>query len=354
MPEGLKPGTWLTTEASMTEQETSPLPTFHPVFEKQLAVAHEMLEIRGFFDSRGGRAAVVLMTRAQEGFCVLNAWMSPANESLTHIELVSMWRARDGQRAMLLVETSSTRSEIASQPAASHAVVLGTNAQRVWKAFESNSMGLAFDPQPNTVALLGAGEPLFLDSTGQFHARPAPKDSATGPEGTPPACPKTPNKPLGEIKSDPNGDDSDLAIGQWIPTDEASKLYRYWDTDDRAKVVFRKLLTVDGQEVEAAGIAGMDAVVVFLSPASKGFCVLNSRYWAWGGNGVYASSSWWLPKNQKLAVLLLGLTFEYHHGVAPEDPREESGGIALTLDGLRVRRASEKELALAQASQTPK
>lgn len=356
VPEGLKPGTWLATENSLTEQHTSPLSTFHRVFEQQLTVAHQTLEFWGFIesDSPGGRTAIVLMTRAQEGFCVLNAWMSPANEPLTRIELLSMWRSKDGQRAMLLVETSSTRSEISNQPATSHTVVLGTNAQKVWKAFESNSMGLAFDPQPNTVALLGAGEPLFLDATGQFHARPAPKGTATSPEGTSPTCPKTPNKPLGELASDPNGDDSDLKIGQWLPTDEASKLYPYWDTDNRSKVVFRRLLTVAGKEVEAVGITGTDAVVVFLAPAPKGFCVLNSRHWTWGGNGVQFSPTWWRPKNQKIAVLLLGLTFDYHHGAGPEDPRSEGGGFALTLDGLRVRLASASEKSSARASQTPR
>jgi hypothetical protein len=354
VPAGLKPGTWLAKDTSITEERGSPLPFFHPAFGQQLTVARESLEIRGFIESEdpGGRAAVVLMTRAQEGFCVLNAWMSPAGERFSRLVLVSMWRSKDSQRAMLLVEASEPHSG-AEHPSA-RAVVLGTNAQRVWKAFESNNTGLAFDPQPSgTVALLGAGTPLFLDATGQFQARPAPKANA-GAEGAPPTCPKTGNKPLGQLESDPLGEDSQLKIDQWVPSDAASQLYELWDTDSLAEVAFRKLLTVGGKEVEAVGITGNDAVVVFLAPAPKGFCVLNSRYWAFGGNGVHSSSSWWRPKNQKLAVLLFGLRFEYHHGVAPEDPREESGGIALTLDGLRVRRASEKEISLAQASQMPR
>ncbi|MFL5350203.1 MAG: hypothetical protein ACJ8AT_35965 [Hyalangium sp.] len=349
VPEGLKPGTWLAKDTSITAERGSPLPSFHPAFEQQLTAARETLEIRGFIEAenRGGRAAVVLMTRAPEGFCVLNAWMSPAGEHFTRLVLVSMWRSKDSQRAVILAEASAPPTNDSKSSA--RAVVLGTNAQRVWTAFEATSTGLAFDPQPGTVALLGAGAPLFLDATGQFQARPAPK-SAVAAEGTPPSCPKTGNKPLGKLESDPLGEDSQLKIDQWVPTDAASQFYELWDSDPLAQVAFRKLLTVGGKEVEAVGITGNDAVVVFLARASKGFCVLNSRSWAFGGNGVHASSSWWLPKNQKLAVLLFSLTFEYHHGVGPEDPREESGGVALTLDGLRVRLASKNEMTLAQAS----
>ncbi len=351
VPEGLKPGTWLAADALGTYgRPENPLATFRPAFQDHLTVARQQLEIRGFVESAdpGGRAAVVLMTPASEGFCVLNAWMSPAGERFSRLVLVSMWRSKDSQRAVLLAEASEPHSGGAS--ASARAVVLGTNAQHVWKAFEATSTGLAFDPQPGTVALLGAGAPLFLNDSGQFRPRPAAKD-AVAAEGTPPTCPKSGNKPLGKLESDPLGEDSTLKIDQWVPTDAASQLYELWNDDSLGQVAFRKLLTVGGKEIEAVGIAGNDAMVVFLARASQGFCVLNSRYWAFGGNGVHATSSWWRPKNQKLAVLLFGLRFEYHHGVAPEDPREESGGVALTVDGLRVRLASAKEVASARASQ---
>jgi hypothetical protein len=351
VPAGLKPGTCMPGDALGTEgRPENPLATFQPAFQDRLTVAREQLEIRGFVESAdaGGRAAVVLLKPNAEGFCVLNAWMSPAGERFSRLVLVSMWRSKDSQRAMLLVEASEPHS--GGSQASARAVVLGTNAQHVWKAFEATRTGMAFDPQPDTVALLGAGAPLFLDDTGQFRARPTPK-SAVAVGGTPPTCPKTGNKPLGPLESDPLGEDSKLKNDQWVPTDAASQLYELWDSDSLAQVAFRKLLTVGGQEVEAVGITGSDAVVVFLARASEGFCVLNSRYWAFGGSGVHASSSWWRPKNQKLTVLLFSLSFEYHHGAGADDPRSEGGGVALTLDNLRVRLASAKETASAQASQ---
>jgi hypothetical protein len=351
VPAGLKPGTWIPADALGTYgRPENPLATFKPAFQDHLTVAREQLEIRGFVESAdpGGRAAVVLLKPAAEGFCVLNAWMSSASERFSRLVLVSMWRSKDSQRAVLLVEASQPHS--GGSPASACAVVLGTNAQHVWKAFDAHSTGMAFDPQPGTVALLGAGTPLFLDDSGQFRARPLPKN-AVAAEGTPPTCPKSGNKPLGPLESDPLGEDSKLKNDQWVPTDAASQLYELWDSDSLAQVAFRKLLTVGGREVEAVGLTGSDATVVFLARASKGFCVLSSRYWAFGGNGVHASSSWWRSKDQKLAVLLLSLTLEYHHGAGSDDPRSEDGGVALTLDGLRVRLASAKERASAQASQ---
>jgi hypothetical protein len=354
VPAALKPGSWLAPEDFRIGRPTNPLPSFQPVFEKQLAVARETLEIRGFIESQdaGGRAAVVLMTRAQEGFCVLNAWMSPAGEHFERLVLVSMWRSKDSQRAMILAEVSAPHSS--DEHPSARAVVLGTDGKRVWKAFETNSTGLAFDPQPSTVALLGAGEPLFLDTTGQFQARPAPKGIPAGPEGASPTCPKTTNKPLGELTSDPMGEDTLLPSGKWVPSDGASQFYELWDSDNLAQVAFRKLLTVGGKEIEAIGLTGNDGVLVFLTPAPKGFCVLNSRKWPFGGNGVQFAQSWWRPKSQKLAVLFLGVTLNYHHGAGPDDPRSEYGSIALTLDGLRVRTASSTEKALASSSQTPR
>jgi hypothetical protein len=167
VPAGLKPGTWIPADALGTYgRPENPLATFKPAFQDHLTVAREQLELRGFVESAdpGGRVAVVLMKPAAEGFCVLNAWMSSASERFSRLVLVSMWRSKDSQRAVLLVEASQPSSD--GSPASACAVVLSTNAQHVWKAFDARFAGMAFDPQPGTVALLGAGAPLFLDDSG--------------------------------------------------------------------------------------------------------------------------------------------------------------------------------------------
>ncbi|WP_224372648.1 hypothetical protein [Hyalangium versicolor] len=354
VPAALKPGAWVASDAFDTVgQPENPLSTFHPAFKDQLTVAKEALEIRGFIESEdpGARVAVVLLKRVQEGFCVLNTWISSPSEHFGRLVLVSMWRSKDSQCGMFLIEASNPRS--GEEHPNVRALVLGTHGQHVWKAFEANSTGLAFDPQPGTLALLGAGEPLLLDAAGQFSPRPVPKGTPAAAQGTP-TCPKTGNKPMGSLESDPLGEDSSLSPGQWIPSDAASQLYSFWDKDSRGQVAFRKLLTVGGKEVEAVGLTGNDAVVAFLAPAPKGFCVLNSRYWPFGGNGVSFQQAWWTSKNRKLTVLLLEVTAEFHHGADADDPRAQDAHLALALDGQRVRLASASEEASARAAQKPR
>ena len=344
----LVPGARIATGAFDTVGDSeNPLAAFRTAFRDQLTVGGRPLEVRGFVraNSGEGRAVVLFSVASDSGLCVVNAWQS-AEERFTRLSLISMWRAKDGQRSLFLVEASSDRRGLDARTPASRSVVFSSDGSRVSIAFESTLPGLAFDPQPDTVALLGAGDPLFFDAeTNRMSPRPiVNRGSATG-EGT---CPATGNKPLKLARGEPGY--HRLAASGWLADDSVARLYDDWPTDPDATVAFRKLLMVDEHPVEVVAVGGSDALLVFLSPQAKGVCVLNVASWSWGGNGTsFASTSWWRAKNRKRAVLLTEVSFAYHHGVSPDDPRSEEASLAVTIDGLVVRKATSAEQTAARS-----
>jgi hypothetical protein len=343
VPEGLKPGRSL--EADVLEKQgyrENPLKTFETAFKEQLKVAGDVLDVQGFLerDDPRQRAAVVVMKKAADGgSCVLNAWLS--GEHLLQLRLVSMWRAKDGKRALVLVEASGAHAPGGK----AKSLVLGADSQRVWKVYETDAVGLAFDPQGATLVVLGAGAPLSLTDDWQLQARAAP-----GPAEGPQTCPKSGSRPLDEGRASAADADENLKRDQWVAADAPEQLYDLWKDDDQAHVAFRKQLAVGGRDVEVVGIAGQNASLVFLSRAPKGFCVLGVRYWSFGGNGVEFRPTWWTSPDKKVAVLLAQVTLNYHHGAGPEDARSKDEEVAIAIDERGVRPASPAEEARASAA----
>jgi hypothetical protein len=322
----------------------NPLAKSAAAFHDHLTIANQPIEVRGFVasDSRGGRGVVLFLSRTEDGLCIVDAWQSAADTLFTRLVLVSMWRSKDAQKALFLVEASGDRRGVDARPPAFHSVVFATDGSRVSVIFESDLAGLAFDPHPDTVALLGAGEPLFYDQTGRLTARPATNRGPATGDGT---CPANGNKPLRIARADTGY--RRLTLDRWLADDYVLHLYEDWATDVEAKVVFRKLVSVAGHEVEAIAVAGSDALLVFLAPKTKGFCVLNVVSWAWGGNGTsFDSITRWHTKDRRRAVLLANVTFAYHHGAAADDPRSEQANVGAHLRRLGgetgVRRAGER------------
>ena len=320
---------------------------------ERLSVSGRPVEVRGFIErgsAEGGQATVLLLSPAHEGFCVLSSWQTPVGTPFARLSLVSAWQSRDGHQALVLLEATGDRTSVAASasPPAFLSVVFATDGTRVRRVLERDVGGLAFDPQPGTPVLLGAGEPLYLDDMGLFRPRPGAQSATTVSV----VCPKTRNARL-DI-TNPESQGPDLRLDTWLPGDEVGRLYERWGRDDRARVAFRHLVRRGVDEVEVVGIQGDAASIVFLSRAPKGFCVRNAWYEPWGGNGVaLGRPSWWPSPDGRRVVLLVGLALNFHHGVDPDDPREEAGEVALTLDGVIVRDATTQERELARAGQRP-
>jgi hypothetical protein len=349
VPASLTPGTWLPAGAFDTfGGAENPLPNAHLGFQESIALGSEKLEVKGLVESDppGGRGTVLILAPVENGSCVIDAWQTPAGSRFVKLSLLSVWRPKDGRRAFLLVEASGTRPTDDGSPPIAKSVVLAIDSTRARKVFDANAAGLAFAPQPGTLALLGAGAPLLLGDAGEFRPRTTSRSPATAAG----ACPKSGGTPLGDDASDPSPTSAGLARDRWIPSDAASSLYPQWSNDDRAKVAFRKLLTSGKEELEVVGITGSDAALVFLAPAAKGFCVLNVWYQSWGGNGVtFQPASWWQSKDERLTILQLDVASAYHHGADADDAQSEEQHLAIAIDGLRVRNAAAAEQALASA-----
>lgn len=347
----LVPGHWAEAEAFGSIEDRRSGYVAQAAFPpEQLTVGNRLVEVRGFIESgssTGGRGTVVFLSPWGGGFCVANAWRTPPQTSFAHLVLVSTWRARDGREALVLLQASSRRSAARSS-AAFVSVVLATDGTHVRKVFEREIGGLAFDPQPGTVALLGSGEPLYLDHADVF--RPLPRSmSGAKPART---CPKTAN---GRV--DAPGTQShapDVQPDTWLPGDEAARLYERWGADDGARVAFRRLLSLGAREVEVVGIEGAAATVAFLALTPAGFCVSNSWYQVWGGNGMtFGRPRWWRSSDGRRAVLLIDVRSSYHHGAGSDDPRDEEQELALAFDGVVVRDATSQERNLASAVRQP-
>jgi hypothetical protein len=340
------PGAFDTTGAA-----DNPLSRFATAFRDQVTLATQALEVRGFVasDSDGGRAVVLFFNRTEDGLCIVNAWQSAAEPLFSQLSLISVWRSRDARHALFLVEASGDRRGVDARPVAFQSIVFASDGSHVSVVFESDLPGLAFDPRPDTVALLGAGEPLFYEqASGRLTVRPAANRGPATGDGT---CPASGNKPLKFARSDAGY--HRLSLDRWIADDTILSLYDDWPVDAGARVAFRKLLSVAGHTIEAVAVAGRDALLVFLAPQAKGFCVLNVVSWSWGGNGTsFNSIVWWHTEDWKRAVLLADIAFAYHHGATADDPRSEETAVALTLEGLQVKKATSAQETAARASRS--
>jgi hypothetical protein len=349
VPASLAPGTWLPATAFDTfGGAENPLPNARPTFQESIAVGSQKLLVKGLVESDppGGRGTVLILAPVENGSCVVDAWQTPPGARFVKLSLLSVWRPKNGRSAFLLVEASGARPSDDGSPPAAKSVVLAVDSTRARKVFDADTTGLAFAPQPGTLALLGAGAPLLLGEAGEFRPRATLKSAGTA-AGT---CPKGGGTPLGDDASDPSPTSAGLERDRWIPSDAASSLYPQWSNDDRAKVAFRKLLTSGGKELEVVGITGSDAALVFLAPAAKGFCVLNVWYQSWGGNGVtFHPASWWRSKDERLTLLQLDVASAYHHGAEADGAQSEEQHLAIAIDGLRVRNATPAEQSLANA-----
>ena len=124
-------------------------------FRLPLPLRPAPLEVVGV--SRGGGATVVVLQPQAEGACVVNSWgtVLPGKTDLT---LAASWVSADQRRAVLLVKLQVPAPDDGAIQ--THWVVLATDGNRVWQAFETPPNSHLLAPQ---VSLRPQSGKLYLD-----------------------------------------------------------------------------------------------------------------------------------------------------------------------------------------------